>query len=184
MTLWVLARWRGFPGAGRSAVFFGVGVAGAALVLWTVARRPGLASALAKKIRLPERPRRWVEEFARGAAPVADLRVFLGLYVLSLCFWSMNVVLFTLVSRVFRLGLSLTEGTALISAFAVGAALPSTPGYVGTLDAAGVALLLAAGRSRAAAVPFVLTVHVVQMLSTPLYGIPSLIANSGRRPHE
>jgi hypothetical protein len=175
---WVLSRWKGFPGGGRAGFLFGAGTAAVAIMLWAAARRPDRAVSLARGCRLSGRPLRWVEEFARGAAPLADPRLFLRLYLISMVFWGMNAVMFAAVSRVFGLGLSPTEGAALIVAFATGAALPSAPGYVGPLEAAGVALLSAAGRPREAAVPFILTLHAAQILSTAIFGVPSLFALS------
>ena len=78
----------------------------------------------------------------------------------------MNVGLFAVVSRIFGLDLSMTEGAALIVAFATGAALPSAPGYVGALEAAGVVLLSAAGIRvhpyKTGGHPFLEPVHILR----------------------
>jgi uncharacterized protein (TIRG00374 family) len=168
--------WRGAAWAGDAAVTLGAAVICGTGLLWAMARFPDRASAAANGLRLPARLRSWISDFSHGAAPLADFRVFIGVYLLTMGFWVMTAGVFALISRVFGLDLSFVEGAALVVSFAVGAALPSAPGYVGVLEAAGVSFLMAAGRPRVESGAFVLVLHAGQILTTALYGIPALFS--------
>lgn len=181
--VFVLLRWNAFPGSRAAAAVLGAGALLGCLCLWALARWPEKASAAAGRAGLPERPRAWLVDFARGSGALARPSAFAGLFLLSLSFWAMNAVLFSWLSRVFGLGLSLTEGAALLLSFCAGAAVPSAPGYVGTLEAAGAALLAAAGRPRAESLSFILTLHAASILSTALYGAPGLFFLGKDRAH-
>lgn len=172
-TLGLLAA-SGFPSLRHAGLSLGAGALCAAAVLWGLARRPDAALALAARAGLPAKLQSWMAEVARGSAPLARPTVFVGLYVLSLAFWSMNIGALSLLSGMFGLNLSWLLAAALMLSFAFGAALPSAPGYVGTMEAAGVAFLSAAGHAPSQSLPFILTLHLAQILSTALYGLPSL----------
>lgn len=166
--------WGGFPGGGRAAVLTGAAALAGCVALWALARFPEKSAALASRWGLPERMRVWMTEASHGAAALAQPGRFLFLYALSFSFWLMNAGLLSALSRMFELNLTPLEGMGLLTAFAFGAALPSAPGYIGTLEAAGVALLQALGRLPAQALPFILTFHVGQILASSFFGIPAL----------
>jgi uncharacterized protein (TIRG00374 family) len=170
----VMTLWAGFPGSRRFAAVFGAATIGGLLGLWTIAGRPERAASWAAALRLPARLGTWARELAEGSAALRKPAVLAGLYVLSVAFWSMSVTLSVLLSRCFGLNISWLESAALTLAFCAGAFLPSAPGYVGVLEAAGVALLTAAGRDRLTSFSFVFSLHLTQMLAIALVGLPSL----------
>ena len=61
--------------------------------------------------------------------------------------------------------------------------LPSTPGYVGTFDAPGIAILTAYGVDPAVATGYTLVLHVALWLPITLLGAYSWRARACRGPH-
>lgn len=172
----VAAFWPGFPGGGRAGLAFAAAVAAGTLLLWAAARRPEAAVAASARLGLPERARGWLAGFLRGVAPLADGGRFARLLAVSLLFWGLVAGVFAAGSRAFGLDLSWTEGAGLVLAFCAGAAVPAAPGYVGTMDAAGVSLLAAAGRTGSEAGLFVLVSHALQLLASAAVGAPALLS--------
>lgn len=161
--------------ASASAVwtFGAITVAGLA-VLGFVARLPQpLKKRLENSAALKPLTSRLIH-FVEGAAALKSPWTLLKAYVVSLLFWSIDVSFLMALGRLFSLPLSWLDGAWLLVAMCFGAALPSAPGYVGTLEAAGVAALGLIGYDRNLTLPFILILHFGQILSTALWGVPSL----------
>ena len=147
---------------------------GALAALGLLARHPGLVKNWLEQGWVPRPLRLWAGQFLEGAKALQSWRNLALVYGLSIAFWAMTVCVFQITGRLFSLSLSWVDGAWLVVAFCLGAALPAAPGYVGTLEAAGVAALVSLGYSRQTAFPFVLTLHACQILTTALLGVPSL----------
>jgi glycosyltransferase 2 family protein len=168
-----------FPASGALAAFAAGAVGGLAALLF-LARFPEPARRVLR--RLPSRPAAWGEQFLAAAGTLRSGRSIVLIYLVSLSFWILNVSFVQKLAGLFSLPLSWTEAAFFVLALCAGAFLPSAPGYVGALEAAGVAALQALGHDRHGALAFVLTVHFAQILSTAVWGIPSLFFGRLRRP--
>jgi uncharacterized membrane protein YbhN (UPF0104 family) len=118
-----------------------------------------------------------------GTAALQSFSSLAGVGGLSLVVWGGNVFLIKIIAGLFGLELGSAQSAAFLVALSLGVALPSTPGYIGTYEAAGVSALLAFGFPRAQSAPFVLVFHALQIISTMVWGIPSLWG-LGKRPPE
>lgn len=116
----------------------------------------------------------WIDGFLTGVAPLRDLRTALAVAGLSVALWTLNTALFWGVSRGFGLGVTAVQAGGVLSAIALGVALPSTPGFLGVYEAAGVLALTAMGVEKAPALAFVLALHGAQILGTSIWGGPAL----------
>ncbi|MBI4395910.1 MAG: flippase-like domain-containing protein [Elusimicrobia bacterium] len=123
---------------------------------------------------IPPRVKRWAHQFIEGAAILRNGRAFFMAYGISLSFWLFWPLINRLFARSFSIPLSFIDSAWLTIAFCFGALLPSAPGYVGTLEAAGVTALQLVGFGKSETFPFILLLHFSQILSTVLWGIPSL----------
>lgn len=113
--------------------------------------------------------------FAQGMAKLTCWRETCGLFLFSLVVWLAEGSTIAIMSRAFGINLSLLEGYALMVAVCVGVSIPSAPGYVGTYEFFAVTALNAIGVDKTKALPFVVTLHAVQLLCVSLVGLPSLI---------
>ena len=77
--------------------------------------------------------------------------------------------------HLFGIPLRWAEATLLLTGIALGVALPSTPGFIGTYEAAGVATLSLLGYPKSVSFPFVASIHLIQILTTALWGTPSVL---------
>ncbi len=122
----------------------------------------------------PARVRRTAAVFLEGAAGLNSWRSLLSVVLLSAGIWGLNVGLLQLIAAVFHLILTGSQAAWLLGGLALGVALPSTPGYIGTFEAAGVAALVSLGMDRTASFSFLIVFHAAQILSTAIWGGPSL----------
>jgi glycosyltransferase 2 family protein len=155
---------------------FGLSASGGLAVMLVFARAPEAAGRWVDRLPIPGRLKGWARQFAQGAKALSRTRTLLGLYALSLGFWSVNVLLIQQMAGLFSMDLTWSAAAWVVIAFCLGALAPSAPGYVGTLEAAGVAALGALGYEKTQALPFVLVVHLMQILSTAVWGFPCLWA--------
>ena len=142
------------------AVFFGIGLQAVASAAWLV--RLAIGAVLAVVIiavalvlahvyarrgrrRAPHRPRGRLVQILRDTVemlgePIGRRRaaVWIGL---SVCAWSLSSLATALVARSVGIELSPLEAVFVTSALALGVAIPSSPGYIGTYQWLGVAAL-------------------------------------------
>jgi hypothetical protein len=102
---------------------------------------------------------RIVEGVLAGVAPLRAGRIALGVGALSGMVWTLNVFLYWWVAGLFGIDLSLPQAGGVLAAIALGVALPSTPGFVGVYEAAGVLMLGSLGIEKERALAFVLALH-------------------------
>jgi len=175
---------------------------GARPVVLVFAGGLGLFCLLALAARFPDRVRSglarpWVPgPFRRAAGSVVDgagalrhPKRIAAAFACTAATWGLILSVFYGAARVFGLSLSLGGAAWLVTGLALGVALPSTPGYVGTYEAAGVAALGLLDVEKARALPFIVLVHVGQILGAVLWGAPGVLllnrsgeARDGTRP--
>lgn len=122
----------------------------------------------------PDWIRRFLAGFSSAWEAVRRPRTLGKTVLLSAGIWGLNVALDRTIGGLFGLNLTWGESAWFLVALAAGVALPSSPGYVGTFEAAGVGALALMGRARADALPFVLILHAGQILSSAVWGLPGL----------
>lgn len=167
--------------SGRSAFFlFGAVVLGVGLF----ALFGGNIFSCVKRGSWPDGIRRFLSGFSSSWSVARRPRTLVKTVLLSAGVWGLNVALDRTIGGLFGLGLTWAESAWFLVALAAGVALPSSPGYVGTFEAAGVGVLTLLGREPAAVLPFVLILHAGQILSSAVWGLPGLWRRGRRRDGE
>jgi uncharacterized protein (TIRG00374 family) len=123
---------------------------------------------------LPRFFHRILNSFIEGAAPLRSFQTLGATLLISGLLWSFIVGIFWGVGWLFGLPFTWAEATLLVAGIALGVALPSTPGFIGTYEAAGVGVLSLLGYEKSVAFPFVVSIHLIQILGTTLWGVPSV----------
>jgi hypothetical protein len=177
LLLWAVAGGVGFGLSHKTLLLALGGGAGGLSFFLFLARCPEQAERLAERCRLPAVVRRFLGSFAEGSRALSSLPALAGALALSGGIWGLNVLVFRIAGAVFGLDLTFAQGGWLLGAIALGAALPSTPGYVGTYEAAGVAALSLLGHDKSLSFSFLVLLHLGQIIGSALFGAPSLWVN-------
>jgi hypothetical protein len=174
-----------FPSLRPVAAFAGL-TAAMILGLFVMAHFPAAFKRWTERPWLPGAVRARLHQFIDGAVALQNAGTAAAALGISLVFWVQFIVVVRFISRAFGLPLSWLDAAWLEIGFCFGVLLPAAPGYVGTVEAAGVAALAALGYDRNVALPVVLVIHASQILSTALWGVPSLFIAGlkWRRPTE
>jgi uncharacterized protein (TIRG00374 family) len=116
-----------------------------------------------------------------GLAVTGNLRVMAISLALSLVSWSCAVLGFAAAAQ--SVGVEPTMGQAALLAAGVNlaTAVPAGPGYVGTFEAAGVAIAASVGIDQELALALVVLVHVLSLLVTSAGGAAALVVGGRRR---
>lgn len=170
-------------GSGHFSIFGGLSTGSAVLtaIIIAIAGITSLRILLNSRVQnklnglLPDWIGRILASFAQGMAKLASWRATCGLFLFSLAVWAAEGSTIAIMSRAFGINLSLLEGYALMVAVCVGVSIPSAPGYVGTYEIFAITALSAMGVDKIKALPFVITLHAIQLLCVSLIGLPSLI---------
>lgn len=162
-----------FPSAGPVAAFAAVTL-GCLAAFAAMARYPEPFARAAGQAWVPNRLKGFVLQFIEGSRALRRAGTFLAAYAVSLVFWLMNIGVILGTARLFGLPLGPTDAAWVQVGLCAGVLLPSAPGYVGTFEAAGVASLGILGYDRNAALPVLLALHAVSILSTVLFGLPGV----------
>ena len=144
----------------RSRCFFAIGLQAVASAAWLVRMAVGALLAviaiaivlvLARLYSARRRNRRGIERARAVVTVLRETVVMLGQPIgrhraatwlgLSACTWILSAVASTLVGRALGIDLSPLEAVFVTSALALGVAIPSSPGYIGTYQWIGVAAL-------------------------------------------
>lgn len=116
-----------------------------------------------------------------GLAVTSNVRVMALSLLLTLCSWSCAVLGFAAAAQ--SVGVEPTMGQAALLAAGVNlaTAVPAGPGYVGTFEAAGVAIAASVGIDQELALAFVVLIHVFSLLITSVGGAVALLVGGRRR---
>lgn len=110
------------------------------------------------------------ERFLGGLVSLRTGRALIQLFLSSLVIWLFETAKFWLVMQAFPLSLSwfaLMLANGVITLVTV---LPSAPGFIGTFDLPGIAVLVLYGVPEAVAAAYILTLHLVLWLPSVLVG--------------
>ncbi|HRY29183.1 MAG TPA: lysylphosphatidylglycerol synthase transmembrane domain-containing protein [Elusimicrobiota bacterium] len=174
MTFFVLLNKSALFQSRKPIVLFATVTLGLLAAMALLARFPAPFKSWMEKPAVPRFLTRWAHQFIEGSQALRSTSTFLLAYLLSLSFWTVFILVLRFLASLFSFSLSFTDAAFIEIAMCFGVLLPSAPGYVGTLEAAGVAAFAMLGFDRNVALPFLLIVHFSQIMSTVVLGIPSL----------
>lgn len=123
---------------------------------------------------LPESAQRFLLGLSTAATALGRPGVLTRTILLSAGVWALNVALDRAIADLFGLDLSWAESGWFLVALAAGVALPSSPGYIGTFEAAGVGALVLLGRDPVVSLSFVVVLHAGQIFGSAIWGGPGL----------
>jgi uncharacterized protein (TIRG00374 family) len=162
-------------GSSRLVASLAFMVAAGFAALFVLARWPGVVTRSRLFPKIPARVAGFITQFIAGTSAIKSAPTLLLLMGVSCIFWAADIKFIQIVAHLFSIPLSWTDAAWVMCVFCLGAALPSAPGYVGTLEASGVAALRLLGYEAAQALPFILILHLAQMAGTAFWGIPAVL---------
>jgi hypothetical protein len=168
----------GFVGNIKQVAVIGTGVfLGALLVFLLAAMFPSRSSRLGTWLierllpaRVGERVAGLMHKFLDG---LASLRSPLGIFmvfVTSVIIWLLETGKYWLVMHAFNFSVSFYALMLMNGIVNLATTIPSAPGYIGTFDAPGIAVLIAYGVNQATAAGYTLVLHVALWLPITLLG--------------
>lgn len=165
------------PAYAALVTFFSVLFLGALIAFLALAARPARMSRLYERLVDRFAPVAWrpkihgtFDRFVVGLQSLRSPRDLLLIFLSSTLIWLTETVKYWFVMHAFPFEVSFTVlmlMTAVVNLFTT---LPSTPGYVGTFDAPGIAVLSAYGVPHAIAAGYTLVLHVALWLPITLLG--------------
>jgi glycosyltransferase 2 family protein len=152
----------------QSIALFGTAAFGGALVVFLLAAMfPGQANRVIRAMTgrfVPERFRERVdgvlERFLGGLESLRSPREALMVFVTSVVIWLFETAKYWFVMHAFPFEVSFFALMLMNGVVNLATTIPSAPGYIGTFDAPGIAVLVAYGVNRAVAASYTLVLHV------------------------
>lgn len=120
------------------------------------------------------------QRFLEGLTSLRSVRALLLLFLSSLLIWLLETAKFWLVMQAFPIALSWFALMLLNGVINLVTALPSAPGFIGTFDLPGIAVLVLYGVPESLAGAYILTLHVVLWLPSIVVGIVYMIREGVR----
>jgi len=165
------------PDSLRSIVIGGSAIFLTALIVFLfLAARPALAARVYNPIvdRLPERIRErargLLDRFMTGLASLRDLRHVLMVFFTSILIWLLETVKYWFVMHAFNFEVSFFTLMLMNGIVNLATTLPAAPGYLGTFDAPGIAVLVMFGVAQPIATAYTLVLHAALWLPITLLG--------------
>ncbi len=176
----------GFAGSIRSLALIGAGVfLGAVAVFLLMAVFPDRSRNLIAWFITRLVPLRWRESlqgitarFLEGLASLRSPRDVLMVLVTSVVIWLFETGKYWFVMHAFSFEVSFFALMLMNGIVNLATTIPSAPGYVGTFDAPGIAVLEAYGVGRALAAGYTLVLHVALWLPITLLGVYYMLRES------
>jgi uncharacterized protein (TIRG00374 family) len=130
-----------------------------------------LLSRFFRRFSWAQRPIRWVGEFLDGLQALRSPSILFTAILIGLLAWSCSALQYYWVFRAFDLPLGPIAAYFSVAAIGLSTMVPAAPGYVGTFEFAGVAVLGVAGVPPTVAFGFVLVIHLLQIIPVALVGL-------------
>ena len=168
----------GFVGNIQQVAVIGTGVFIGALVIFLLAAMfPQITIKIGQWFidrLLPQRLRQQtgglMHKFLDGLASLRSPFNILMVFVTSLVIWLLETGKYWLVMHAFHFSVSFFALMLMNGIVTLATTIPSAPGYIGTFDAPGIAVLTAYGVDQATAAGYTLTLHVALWLPITLLG--------------
>ncbi len=162
----------------RSIVVFGSLIFFTALIVFLfLAARPILAARLYNPLidhllphRLRDQVRGFIDRFMHGLAALRDFEHIVMIFFTSILIWLLETVKYWFVMHAFNFEVSFFTLMLMNGIVNLATTLPAAPGYIGTFDAPGIAILSAAGVVPATATAYTLVLHAALWLPITLLG--------------
>jgi uncharacterized protein (TIRG00374 family) len=149
------------------------------IILFVVARNQVFAVKLFSFLPLPQKIRQRVNaifsNFLRGLQALGHGPSLVKVFLLSIVVWTIEGIVFFIMGRSFGMPLSIFQGMLVMIVIGMGAILPTAPGYVGTVEFLGTTSLSFLGINKNLAFGYIITLHVLQLLTITFWGLRSLI---------
>ena len=126
---------------------------------------------LSAAIPLLARPAAWALRFVDGLVALRTPRLLAATLALTALAWLASIAEYWLATRAVGVHLSLAAAAFCISAIGLSSAVPAAPGYVGTQELVGVAVLGLWGVPPAPALAASLAFHVVEIVPIGIVGL-------------
>lgn len=158
-------------------IFASVGFFGAMIIFFALAAMPQQAYRLAERLSnifLPERAREplleFTERFLAGLESLRNFRNVLMIFFTSVIIWLLETVKYWFVMHAFPFEVSFFALMLMNGVVNLATTLPSAPGYVGTFDTPGIAVLTLYGVGQDLAGAYTLVLHAALWLPITLLG--------------
>ena len=176
------------PDTLRSIVVFGSLIFFSALIIFLfLAARPILAARIYNPLinrvlpqRFRERARGFLTRFIDGLASLRDFRSVLMVFLTSILIWVLETVKYWFVMHAFAFEVSFFALMLMNGVVNLATTLPAAPGYIGTFDAPGIAVLVAFGVDASLAAGYTLVLHAALWLPITLLGLVFMARESVR----
>jgi uncharacterized protein (TIRG00374 family) len=123
------------------------------------------------------------EGFVRGVVPLREAPRVLRFLGLSGMIWLVEVAITFMMAKAFDLPLGFGESLFVLLVIALGMAIPSAPGFIGTYEFFGASALMLLGIAGGEALGFLLVLHATTFLGSSIIGAYCLaFQSSGRIP--
>jgi hypothetical protein len=173
-----LTRSSGFVGNIEQLALIGAGVFAAALVAFLLAAMfPAASMRLGEWLIQRLLPQRWRErtvglmhKFLGGLAALRSRFGILMIFLTSVVIWLLETGKYWFVMHAFDFQVSFFALMLMNGIVNLATTIPSAPGYIGTFDAPGIAVLVAYGVEQATAAGYTLVLHVALWLPITLLG--------------
>ena len=168
----------GFIGSIQSLAIWGAAAfIGALLIFLLAAMFPHFAARVIDQMILHLLPKRWKESaesvtnrFLSGLEALRSPRDALMVFLTSIIIWLLETGIYWLVMQAFPFRVSFFTLMLMNGIVNLTTTLPSAPGYIGTFDAPGIALLTTSGVAGEVAAGYVLLLHGALWLPITLVG--------------
>lgn len=158
-----------------SVVFVGMLVA-----LFFLLRHRELATSLMAKMPLPhgikDRVQKMSVNFIDGLKIFAKAGSLFKVFFISLLVWTIEGSVFFIMGQSFGIHLTLLQCFFVMIIIGMGAILPTAPGFVGTVEFLGVTSLAFLGINKNLAFGYIITLHLLQLVTVSFWGICSLVS--------
>jgi len=168
----------GFAGSIQQLAVWGTAAFAAALIIFLLAAmfpQPSLAAGewLVRRLiplRLQEKLLGILHKFLDGLASLRSPFSIFMVFATSVVIWLLETAKYWFVMHAFNFSVSFFALMLMNGIVNLATTIPSAPGYIGTFDAPGIAVLTAYGVDQAAAAGYTLTLHVALWLPITLLG--------------
>jgi len=163
----------GLPSALRSAAMVTLLLAGSATVIYVILRNPTWLRDLIGRLPGAGWEPRW-RRLREGLTALSDRRLFLGSLLWLVVSWALAGLEYWLVLRSIIPGAQLRWAYFMLTVTLLGVAVPSSPGYLGVFEAAGVLALSVFAVPQAQALAATLLLHGMVYLASTTFGLIAL----------
>jgi glycosyltransferase 2 family protein len=155
---------------------------GALVVFLFLAAKPAVAARIYNPLIDHLLPRKYgtklrgfIERFMLGLAALRDVRQIFMIFFTSVLIWLLELVKYWFVMHAFDMQLSFFTLMLMNGIVNLMTTLPAAPGYIGTFDAPGIAVLVAFGVASELATAYTLVLHAALWLPITLLGFYYMI---------